>query len=213
MHTRMAAWLLAFISLPLCAAEQTPKELYDEVLRLEQAGVNDTNLALSSTSDSADAKAYRDRLANEASDALNNQLRDQSKLEELAKGGSAEAAYWAGMLEYHEGERAQRGARGDANMLKYAEESFGKAIGWWKPLVERGYSGAQAAYGTAYAEGRGVPQSPSNAIELWYKAATTFSKAGDREDALTLYDMMRKLDPSNPYVTKLQRALYPPDQK
>ena len=63
--------------------------------------------------------------------------------------------------------------------------------------------------GTLYAQGRGVPKSPSKAIDLYYKAGVQFRKANDREHALVVLDNMRETDETNPLTKKLCRSLYP----
>jgi len=132
---------------------------------------------------------------------IDEMLHEEAALEAAAKAGDAEAAYYIGAYRYHQGEL-------DEGILRsHPEQSWGattsarsyqEAIDWWRPWAQRGNPAAQWAYGTAFAEGRGVNQSPSSAIEWWYKAAITCHRAGDREEALTLFNSMRKLDPSNP---------------
>jgi TPR repeat protein len=192
---------------PICGWAQTAKERYDKILQLEASGKATAKIGWDSLN-----SGKGDEMLKASADAVMQQTDEEVALEKIANSGDVEARYYMGLLRYHYGLEYESNARSDPSWVSTATEEFKKAVGWWKPLAEQGSAGAQWNYGTAFAEGRGVPQSPSNAIEWWYKAANQFRSHGDREDALTLFDMMKKLDPANPYVIKLQRALFPADK-
>jgi TPR repeat protein len=61
--------------------------------------------------------------------------------------------------------------------------------------------------GHAYALGRGVPQSPLNAIDWYYKAARGFQKLGDRERALLILEDMQAVNAEHPLTRKLSQQL------
>ncbi len=195
---------------PTCGWAQTAKERYEKILQLEASAKSNTNIGRSLF-----PSGKGDEFLKAGAAAVFQQTDEQHELERLAKSGDRDAWSYMGSLQYHYGQEWEAIALADPRNTgapSIAEKSFQKAVGWWKPLAEEGSASAQWNYGTAFAEGRGVPQSLSNAIEWWYKAANSYRKQGEREHALTLFDMMKKLDPANPYVIKLQRALFPTDK-
>jgi len=201
--------LLITIAPTICFA-QTAKEDYDEILRLDRARVSELDRAWGNNATrKIDPQAFE-----KASSIIVEQINLRSALEQLAQKGDTDARYYIGLLEYVEGRASEDTAhsQNDPNWLVIAREDFAKSVKWLKPLAEEGYPAAQWRYGNLFAEGRGVNQSSSNAIEWWLKAANKYLKAGDREDALTLLDAMSQLDSSNPQVGKLRRVIYSADR-
>jgi TPR repeat protein len=136
----------------------------------------------------------------------------EDELEKLAKSGDIDARYWEGMWCHHTGlqyESSFQQHPNEENTRTVMDSRYQEAVKWWRPLAETGVVYPQWNLGTLYAHGRGVPKSPSNAIDLYYKAGVQFRKANDREHALVVLDNMRETDETNPLTKKLCRSLYP----
>jgi TPR repeat protein len=79
---------------------------------------------------------------------------------------------------------------------------------WFRKAAEQGLAEAQFNLGVSYELRSGVPDSPSGAIEWYYRAAGSFLKKGDRGRALTCYDRMKALEPSHSLTRQLYSELY-----
>lgn len=190
----------AFAQAP--ATHRSGKELYDEILQSEQRGRAMFDLTFKGipVDDKKAVANFQEGLAAE------------DELEKLAKAGDTEARYYMGLDHIHNGEMELAAARQDPNnstAANLADREYKKAAEWIKPLADQNIPQAQWVYGELYANGNGVNKSSSNAVEWWFKAAQTYLKTGDRENALTLFDKMRNVDQSNPRVSKLQKLLFP----
>ena len=178
---------------------RTGKELYDEILLSEQQGRLMFDQSFKGLP--VDQKKLQSN--------FQEGLAADNDLEQLAKTGDIDARYYKGMYQIHVGNSELATARQKPEFSTYADQDFKKAVEWLKPLAEQDIPQAQWVYGQLFEKGNGVNKSISNAIEWWFKAAKIYLKAGDREDALTLFDMMRNDDQSSPQVAKLQKLLFP----
>ena len=178
---------------------RTGKELYDEILRSEQQG----RLMFD--------QSFKGLPVDQKKLQTNFQegLAADNELEQLAKTGDIDARYYMGLYQIHVGNTELATARQKPEFSTYADQDFKKAVEWLKPLADQNIPQAQWMYGQLFANGNGVNKSGSNAIELWFKAAQIYLNTGDRENALTLFDMIKNTDQSNPLVTKLQKLLFP----
>jgi len=181
---------------------QSGKEIFDRILQSEQRGRAMWDLIFKGVQ--VDDKKLQSN--------LDESVAAQNELEQLARTGDAEARYYEGLYHIHIGLADAESARQDPSNSAapvLADREFKSAAEWLKSLAEQGNPQAQWQYGELFANGRGVNKSSSNAIDWWFKAAQTFLKKSDREDALTLFDMMRNADQSSPRVAQLQKALFP----
>lgn len=190
----------AFAQAP--ATHRSGKELYDEILQSEQRGRSEVDLL------------FKGIPVDEKKSQANFQkgVEANIELEQRAKAGDIDARYYMGLYQIHGGELDLESARQDPNNSTWpvlADKEFKGAVEWLKPLADQNIPQAQWMYGQLYANGNGVNKSSSNAVEWWFKAAQTYLKTGDRENALTLFDKMRNVDQSNPRVSKLQKLLFP----
>lgn len=178
---------------------RTGKELYDEILQSEQQG----RLMFD--------QIFKGLPVDQMKLQSNFQegLAADNELEQLAKTGDIDARYYMGLYQIHVGNTELATARQKPEFSTYADRDFKKAVEWLKPLADQNIPQAQWMYGQLFANGSGVNMSSSNAVEWWFKAAKTYLKSGDRENALTLFDMMRNVDQGSPQVAKLQKLLFP----
>jgi hypothetical protein len=130
----------------------------------------------------------------------------EERLGTLAKKGDPAAQYFEGVRHVKSGLLAESVAKTDQDHAR-ADDEFKAAMNWWRPLADKGDAPSQFQLGMLYEQGQGVIKSPLNAVEWYYKAAMCYRKAGDREQALTVLDAMRKLDPDHPLTKKAYRTL------
>ena len=191
-------------------AGEPVREIYEKMLQTEietiSRGRQMIDGAVSSHKD-ADPKAVESNRKN-----MNALLEQEAELEKLARSGDIDARYWEGMWHYHMGSEYEtmfQRIPGQENIRAVMDREYGEAVTWWRPLAEAGSALAQWNLGQLYVQGRGVPKSPSNAIDWYYRAAAQFRKAGDREHALMVLDNMREIDEANPLTKEVYRSLYP----
>ena len=201
-------WAVIALNVAHSAIAQLPvvprsaKEVYEEILQRGQLG--SSMMAQAFARQPVDEKQVEDNFL--------KGIAAETELETLAKQGDFDARYFMGLLKIHYGlisaNSQARTSSYYSTAMELADQQFKEAVVWLKPLAEKNVPGAQWAYGQMYADGHGVNKSSSNAIDLWFKAAQTYLSRGDRENALTLFDMMRGTDEHHPQVVKLQKLLF-----
>jgi hypothetical protein len=85
---------------------------------------------------------------------------------------------------------------------------FAAAAICYRMAAEGGSANAQFNLAGMYADGKGVMQSVSVAVEWYYKAGQSFVRNGDKEKALTCYDRIRSLSPDSHLAPKLYAEIY-----
>lgn len=127
-------------------------------------------------------------------------LKDVLKLR--ANSGDAEAMFYTALLQVEFAEQLSK-----ASMRRESENEIASAVSYYK---RAGDSGVMAGYWNVallYANGTGVTQSKSAAIEWYYKAGAGYLSIGQREKALAALDMIKALDKDHRLGSRLQAAL------
>lgn len=84
-----------------------------------------------------------------------------------------------------------------------------KAVECYKRAASHGNAGGMGALARMYAEGKGVRQSASRAIEWYYASGVRCLQDGNREGALGSYDAIVRLAPGHVLAERLTAMLYP----
>jgi TPR repeat protein len=129
-----------------------------------------------------------------------------NQLEQLARSGNETAQYYEGVVNKRECRQLHGDAKSDAELSR-ADTCYKISLNWWLPLAQSSDPDSQWEIGQLYVDGNGVPKSPLNAIEWYYKAARGFQKLNNRERALMVLEDMREAGRKHPLTRKLSKQL------
>jgi TPR repeat protein len=133
---------------------------------------------------------------------LNEMFRLQETLNVRADAGDANAMFYTALLKV---ERAKRTVRSSSKLD--ATKEFESAADYYKRAGEGGAIGGYWNVAQMYANGTGVIQSKSAAVEWFYKAGTAYLSVGLREKALASLDAIQSIDKEHRLGKRLQTAL------
>ncbi|MFZ2295099.1 MAG: hypothetical protein WAW46_08690, partial [Polaromonas sp.] len=133
---------------------------------------------------------------------LSEMFRLRETLKVSADAGDAGAMFYTALLKV---ERAEQSARN--SLQRDAANEFESALGYYKRAGDGGEIGGYWNVALMYANGKGVIQSKSAAVEWFYKAGTAYLSAGLREKALAALDAIKTIDKEHRLGKRLQTAL------
>ena len=115
-----------------------------------------------------------------------------------ADAGDANAMFYTALLKIE---------RGKALSQREAVQEFESAASYYKRAGDGGAIGGYWNVAQMYANGTGVIQSKSAAVEWFYKAGTAYLARGLREKALAALDAIKAIDKEHRLGKRLQTAL------
>lgn len=133
---------------------------------------------------------------------LNEMFRLRETLKARADAGDSGAMFYTALLKVEQAEQSAR-----ASLQRDAANEFESALGYYKRAGDGGEIGGYWNVALMYADGKGVIQSKSAAVEWFYKAGTAYLSAGLREKALAALDAIKAIDKEHRLGKRLQTAL------
>jgi len=93
-----------------------------------------------------------------------------------------------------------------------APQNGAEPVKWYRRVAEQGDAGAQFNLGLCYANGDGVLQSSSAAVDWRYKAGQAYLCQGKRDDALRCYDRIVEVAPGHVLAKRLHAQIQGEEQ-